>query len=94
MKRRGAPARPGCGGHRCGQRSWLGDVEEAPPPNLPRTTAGAVATLTAADVAEQVVEAIISDRFWILTHDQYQTVIRQHAAWIGTAARPVPAPIW
>jgi NAD(P)-dependent dehydrogenase (short-subunit alcohol dehydrogenase family) len=68
-------------------------AEEAPPPNLPRTTAGAVATLTAADVAEQVIEAITSNRFWILTHDQYQTVIRQHAAGIGTAARPVPAPI-
>ena len=69
-------------------------ADAAPPPNVPRTTAGAVATMTAADVAEQVVEAIISNRFWILTHDQYQTVIRQHAAGIGTAARPAPAPIW
>jgi NAD(P)-dependent dehydrogenase (short-subunit alcohol dehydrogenase family) len=69
-------------------------ADEAPPPNVPRTTAGAVATLTAADVAEQVVEAIISNRFWILTHDQYRPVIRQHAADVGTAARPAPAPIW
>lgn len=69
-------------------------ADAAPPPNVPRTTAGAVVTMTAADVAEQVVEAIISNRFWILTHDQYQTVIRQHAAGIGTAARPAPAPIW
>jgi NAD(P)-dependent dehydrogenase (short-subunit alcohol dehydrogenase family) len=69
-------------------------ADQAPPPNVPRTTAGAVATLTAADVAEQVVEAIISDRFWILTHDEYRTVIRQHAASIGTATQPTPAPIW
>ena len=76
-------------------RNRPGDLaDEAPPPDVPRTTAGAVATLTVADVAEQVVEAVTSNRFWILTHDQYQTVIRQHAAGVGTAARPVPAPIW
>ena len=76
-------------------RNRPGDLADvAPPPNVPRTTAGAVATLTVADVAEQVVEAITSNRFWILTHDQYQTVIRQHAAGVGTAARPVSAPIW
>ncbi len=76
-------------------RNRPGDLaDEAPPPSIPRTTAGAVATLTVADVAEQVVEAITSNRFWILTHDQYQTVIRQHAAGVGTEARPVPAPIW
>jgi NAD(P)-dependent dehydrogenase (short-subunit alcohol dehydrogenase family) len=77
-----------------GRNRPAGLADEAPPPNVPRTTAGAVATLTAADVAEQVVEAIISHRFWILTHAAYQTVIRQHAAGIGTAARPAPAPIW
>ena len=69
-------------------------ADEAPPPDVPRTTAGAVATLTAADVAEQVVEAVTANRFWILTHDQYRTVITQHAAGVGTAARPAPAPIW
>jgi NAD(P)-dependent dehydrogenase (short-subunit alcohol dehydrogenase family) len=69
-------------------------ADEAPPPNVPRTTAGTVATLTAADVAEQVVEAITANRFWILTHDQYRPVITQHAAGVGTAARPAPAPIW
>jgi len=69
-------------------------ADQAPPPNVPRTTAGAVATLTAADVAEQVVEAITANRFWILTHDQYRPVIVQHASGVGTAARPAPAPIW
>jgi NAD(P)-dependent dehydrogenase (short-subunit alcohol dehydrogenase family) len=77
-----------------GRNRPVGLADEAPPPRVPRTTAGVVATLTAADVAEQVVEAIISSRFWILTHEAYQTVIRQHAAGIGTAARPAPAPIW
>jgi NAD(P)-dependent dehydrogenase (short-subunit alcohol dehydrogenase family) len=69
-------------------------ADQAPPPNVPRTTAGVVATLTAADVAEQVVEAITANRFWILTHDQYRSVIMQHASGVGTAARPAPAPIW
>jgi NAD(P)-dependent dehydrogenase (short-subunit alcohol dehydrogenase family) len=71
-----------------------GLADEAPPPGVPRTTAGVAATLTAADVAEQVVEAITSNRFWILTHDRYRPVIVQHAAGVGTAARPAPAPIW
>ena len=69
-------------------------ADQAAPPNVPRTTAGVVATLTAADVAEQVVEAITTNRFWILTHDQYRPVIVQHASGVGTAARPTPAPIW
>ena len=71
-----------------------GLAHEAPPPDVPRTTAGVAATLTAAEVAEQVVEAITSNRFWILTHDRYRPVIMQHASGIGTAARPAPAPIW
>ena len=50
--------------------------------------------MTAAQVAEQVLEAITSDRFWILTHDEYRPVIMQHAAGVGTAARPKPPPIW
>jgi hypothetical protein len=50
--------------------------------------------MTAADVAEQVVDAITSNRFWILTHDDYRAVITQHATGVGTAARPSPAPIW
>ena len=69
-------------------------ADAAPPPNVPRTTAGAVAIMTATDVAEQVVEAITANRFWILTHDKYRAVIMEHAAGVGTAARPSPAPIW
>ncbi len=72
--------------------STLGD--EAKPPDVPRTTASAVPTLTAADVAEQVHAAVVENRFWILTHDQYRPVIREHAAGIGTDARPAAAPIW
>src|SRR5260370_24545775 len=69
-------------------------ADEASPPNVPRTTAGAEATLTAAEVAAQEGEAIISNRFWILTHDKYRTVIKPDAGVIGTAAQPTPAPIW
>ncbi len=69
-------------------------ADEANPPDIPRTTAHAAPTLTADDVAEQVHAAVVENRFWILTHDQYRPVIREHAAGIGTTARPVPAPIW
>ena len=45
-------------------------------------------------VAGHVLVAVIASRFWILTHDAYRSVIVAHAEWVGTAARPVPAPIW
>ena len=67
---------------------------EAAPPALPRTTASTVPTMTADDVAAQVLDAVDTERFWILTHDQYREVITAHAAGIGTDARPMAAPIW
>jgi len=66
----------------------------APIPAVARTTAGVTATMDAADVALEVVDAIRSDRFWILTHDDYRAVIQARAAGIGTDARPEPPPIW
>ena len=57
-------------------------------------TAGVSARMTADEVAEQVLDAVLTDRFWVLTHDEYRPVIVEHAAGIGTPARPVPAPIW
>jgi NAD(P)-dependent dehydrogenase (short-subunit alcohol dehydrogenase family) len=69
-------------------------ADAASPPQVPRTTAGVVSTMTAAEVAEQVLEAITANQFWILTHQAYRPVISEHAAGIGTAARPAPAPIW
>jgi NAD(P)-dependent dehydrogenase (short-subunit alcohol dehydrogenase family) len=70
----------------------LGD--EAAPPDVPRTTHATVPTMTAADVAEQVHDAVQSGQFWILTHPEYRPVIQQHAEHIGTAQAPAPAPIW
>jgi hypothetical protein len=68
--------------------------DSAAPPNVPRTTASTVPTMTADEVAEQVLDAVRSDRFWILTHDEYRAVISDHAAAVGTDASPVAAPIW
>ena len=69
-------------------------ADQAPPPDLPRTTASTVPLMTADEVAGQVLDAIEHDRFWILTHDRYRDVIKENAARIGTYAGPVPAPIW
>lgn len=66
----------------------------APIPAVARTTTGVTATMDASQVAEQVVEAIMTDRFWILTHERYRDVIQERAAGIGTDARPEPPPIW
>lgn len=68
--------------------------DEAVPPDGPRTTASTVPTMTADEVAAQVLDAIHHERFWILTHDAYRAVITEHAAGIGTDAAPVAAPIW
>jgi NAD(P)-dependent dehydrogenase (short-subunit alcohol dehydrogenase family) len=67
---------------------------EAPPVTGPRTTAGVVPRLTADDVANQVLHAITSNRFWILTHDEYRPVLVDHAQGIGTDAHPEACPIW
>lgn len=69
-------------------------ADAAAPPNVARTTAGTVARMSAEEVAEQVLHAVATDRFWILTHDEYRPVIVDHARGIGTDARPAPAPIW
>ena len=63
------------------------------PPSA-RTTAGVQPTMDAAEVAGQVVDAIRTNRFWILTHQDYRTVIQQRAAGVGTDARPTAPPIW
>lgn len=63
-------------------------------PAVARTTAGVQPTMDAAEVAGQVVDAIRANRFWILTHQDYRTVIQQRAAGVGTDARPAAPPIW
>ena len=50
--------------------------------------------MTAEEVADQVVAAIRTHRFWILTHDDYRAVIRDRVAGIGTDARPTAPPVW
>lgn len=69
-------------------------ADEAKLPDVPRTTASTVPVMTADDVAGQVLDAVLTGRFWIVTHDRYRQVIVDHAAGIGTDARPAAAPIW
>jgi NAD(P)-dependent dehydrogenase (short-subunit alcohol dehydrogenase family) len=66
----------------------------AAPRTGPRTTTGVVSTMTAAEVADKVLDAVVSERFWILTHDAYRDVIQQRAAGIGTDAQPLAPPVW
>jgi len=60
----------------------------------PRTVSGVQATLTAEDAAGQVLDAVRTRRFWILTHADYRPVIQERAAGIGTDARPTKPPVW
>lgn len=51
-----------------------------------------VVRIPASDVAAQVVEAIRSDRFWILTHPEYGATIEQrHRAMLETGEAVAPA---
>ena len=70
----------------------LGDAAEAPA--VARTTAGAEATMDAADVAAMVLDAVRTGEFWILTHDAYRPVIQARAAGVGAGGRPTQPPIW
>src|SRR4051812_44712747 len=60
----------------------------------PRTVSGVQPTMSADDAAAQVLDAVRTRRFWILTHPAYRTVIQERAAGIGTDARPFPPPVW
>lgn len=60
----------------------------------PSSIGGIQSTMSAAEVAEVVVEAIRNGRFWIVTHPEYLDLVEQRAHGIRAGARPVPAPVW
>ena len=69
----------------------LGETAES---SGPRTVSGVQATLTAEEAAAQVLDAVRTRRFWVLTHADYRPVIQERAAGIGTDARPPLPPVW
>ena len=69
----------------------LGETAES---SGPRTVSGVQATLTAEEAAAQVLDAVRTRRFWVLTHADYRPVIQERAAGIGTDARPTLPPVW
>jgi NAD(P)-dependent dehydrogenase (short-subunit alcohol dehydrogenase family) len=60
----------------------------------PRTVEGLEPQMTADEAAAQVVDAVTSERFWVLTHSAYRPVIAERAAGVGTDRRPVAPPVW
>jgi NAD(P)-dependent dehydrogenase (short-subunit alcohol dehydrogenase family) len=69
-------------------------ADPADAPDVPRTSANVQPTMDAEEVADQVVEAVKTSRFWILTHGAYGAVIEERAAGIGADGRPRPSPVW
>lgn len=59
-----------------------------------RTAAGVEATVTADEAAQQVVEAVRTGRFWILTHPDYREVVLDRARSVGTSTLPAVPPVW
>lgn len=60
----------------------------------PRTVAGVEATVNADEAAQQVLEAVRTGRFWILTHPDYREVVLDRASAIGTSTLPSVPPVW
>jgi NAD(P)-dependent dehydrogenase (short-subunit alcohol dehydrogenase family) len=60
-----------------------------------RTTAGVAARMTAEQAVEQVLEAVVTRRFWVLTHEEYRPVIARRAERIGARedTQELP-PVW
>ncbi len=75
-------------------RAGAAALPETATSDRPRNTTSIEARLTAADVAEQVLDAVRSRRFWILTHQEYRPVIVERAQGIGTDAQPESFPVW
>jgi NAD(P)-dependent dehydrogenase (short-subunit alcohol dehydrogenase family) len=75
-------------------RNRPAELPETAPAAGRRTVTGVEASMTAEEAADQVVDAVRSRRFWILTHEDYRPVIRERAAGIGTDARPAVPPVW
>jgi NAD(P)-dependent dehydrogenase (short-subunit alcohol dehydrogenase family) len=63
------------------------------PSNRPRSTTTIEARMTAADVADEVLDAVRTDRFWILTHQDYRPIIVERAEGIGGPGQPVGFPV-
>lgn len=59
-----------------------------------RTVAGVEATVTADEAAQQVVEAVRTGQFWILTRPDYRDVVLERAKGVGTSALPTVPPVW
>jgi NAD(P)-dependent dehydrogenase (short-subunit alcohol dehydrogenase family) len=59
-----------------------------------RTTSQVESSMTADEAVDQVLDAIVRNRFWVLTHPAYRDVIQQRAAGIGTDAQPTNPPVW
>ena len=59
-----------------------------------RTTDGVASRMSADEVAERVLTAIVHDQFWILTHEEYRPLLVERAEGIGGGGRPSPPPIW
>lgn len=70
-----------------------GLAESAPSAGV-RNSSTVQSTLTAEEAVDQLLDAVISGRFWVLTHPAYQEVIQRRAAGIGTDAQPTNPPVW
>ena len=68
-------------------------AESAPSAGI-RNSATVQSTLSAEEAIDQLLDAVVTGRFWVLTHPAYREVIQRRAAGIGTDAQPFSPPVW
>jgi NAD(P)-dependent dehydrogenase (short-subunit alcohol dehydrogenase family) len=66
----------------------------APPLDIPTQDDLPPTAMTAAQVAGRVVDAILGDDFWVVTHEGSSPLIEQRASTIAHGGRPIAPPVF
>jgi NAD(P)-dependent dehydrogenase (short-subunit alcohol dehydrogenase family) len=75
-------------------RNRPGQLADAAARSSASSIGGLTSTMTAAEVAELVLDAIKRRRFWVNTHAAYEPLIVARAQAVGTDVGPIAAPVW
>lgn len=76
------------------ERNRPANLQSGAPRKSPSSIGGLEATMEADDVAGLVLDAALRGRFWVLTHKEYEPLIRERAQAVGTDAGPTAVPVW
>jgi NAD(P)-dependent dehydrogenase (short-subunit alcohol dehydrogenase family) len=64
------------------------------PLDIPTQEALPPTAMTAAEIAERVVDAVREDRFWVITHEGSFDLVAERAAGMAKGDPPLPPPVF